>query len=155
FARLREDTAWDAFCDQLAATEWVSFVQPPPTPNCSAEQVVRYLTRYLTGGPISDGRIVAADTKEVTFMAREGTRTGGERQQVPVRLSTIEFIRRWCLHIQPDQLTKTRYFGGWSSGKRTAYLARCRQLLGAAETDTDNEPLPTAADLFLGEAATD
>jgi hypothetical protein len=155
FARLQDDAAWEAFCEQLAATEWVSFIQPPPAPSCSAEQVVRYLTRYLTGGPISDGRIVAADAKEVTFLAREGTRTGGERQQVPVTLSTIEFIGRWCLHIQPDQLTKTRYFGGWSSGKRTAYLARCRQLLGQAETDTDDELLPAASDSFSGEASTD
>ena len=45
-------------------------------------------------------------------------------------------MRRWCLHIQPDQLTKTRYFGGWCSRKRTAYQARCRALLSPAATAT-------------------
>jgi hypothetical protein len=141
FAYLQDDAAWKTFCEKLAATQWVSFIQPPPTASCSAEQVVRYLTRYLTGGPISDGRIVAADAQEVTFLAREGKRTGGEREQIPVTLTTTEFIRRWCEHIQPNQLTKTRYFGGWSSQNRTAYVARCQQLLGQAEPASDHQAL--------------
>ena len=138
FAFLQDSQAWKTFCDGLSELEWVSFIQPPPTKSCSAEQVVRYLTRYLTGGPISDSRIVAADDEHVTFMAREGKQTGGEREQVPVTLETIEFVRRWCEHIQPEQLTKTRYFGGWCSRKRTQYQASCRELLGLsvdAETD--------------------
>ena len=135
FAHLQEDAAWEAFCDQLASVDWVSFIQPPPTETSSAEQVVRYLTRYLTGGPISDRRIVAADRQEVTFLAREGKQTGGERAQVPVTLSRSEFIRRWCLHIQPDQLTKTRYFGGWCNQRRAKYLQQCRELLESPATD--------------------
>ena len=99
--------------------------------NSGAHQVVNYLTRYLTGGPISDRRIVSASGDEVTFMAREGKRIGGERQQVPITLTTKEFVRRWCLHIQPDQLTKTRYFGGWSNNRQRTYVARCRGLLAS------------------------
>ena len=156
FTRLRDDEAWEAFCDQLAGTEWVSFVQPPPTPHSSADQVVRYLTRYLTGGPISDGRILAADAREVTLLAREGQRTGGNRRQVPITLATTEFIRRWCVHIQPDQLTKTRYFGGWSNQKRTAYLSRCKQLLGQTETEAnDDGALSSPNNPFLGEESDD
>jgi hypothetical protein len=30
FAVLKEDAAWEAFCDGLAAVDWVSFIQPPP-----------------------------------------------------------------------------------------------------------------------------
>lgn len=129
FAYLEDPLAWKKFCDDLAELNWVSFIQPPPTKSSSADQIVRYLTRYLTGGPISDSRIIAANRDEVTFMAREGKRIGGQREQVPVTLSTVEFTRRWCLHIQPDQLTKTRYFGGWCSRKRTQYQLRCRELL--------------------------
>ena len=148
FAYLQDEDAWKTFCNGLAAVDWVSFIQPPPTKSCTAEQVVRYLTRYLTGGPISDSRIIAADEEYVTFLAREGKRVGGEREQVPVTLETLEFVRRWCLHIQPDQLTKTRYFGGWCSRKRTAYQARCRDLLGrsaAIQEDQANEPTEPAA----------
>ena len=132
FAHLKAESAWQEFCDELAERDWVSFIQPPPTQSCTGEQVVRYLTRYLTGGPISERRIVAADGEDVTFLAREGKRVGGDREQVPVTLKTLEFVRRWCLHIQPEQLTKTRYFGGWCSRKRTQYQARCAELLGAS-----------------------
>jgi hypothetical protein len=130
FAYLQDDLAWKDFCDKLSKLDWVSYIQPPPSETTSAEQVVRYLTRYLTGGPISDSRIVAADKETITFMAREGKQTGGEARQVPVTIPTSEFIGRWCDHIQPIQLTKTRYFGGWSNQKREGYLTVCRRLLG-------------------------
>jgi hypothetical protein len=149
FASLQDAEAWESFCKKLQSVQWVSFIQPPPSKSCSAEQVVRYLTRYLTGGPISDQRIVAADTKQVTFMAREGKLTGGEREQVPVTLSSMEFIRRWCDHIQPDQLTKTRYFGGWTNQKRTKYLQRCRRLLGLSDEKSSTESI--SVDTLSGE----
>jgi hypothetical protein len=151
FAHLRDEQAWEAFCQELASVDWVSFIQPPPTPTCSAEQVIRYLTRYLTGGPISDHRIVSADAQEVTFMARQGERTGGDREQLPVTLSTLEFIRRWCQHIQSDQLTKTRYFGGWSGQRRTKYLQRCRELLGQTDSELAGKEPSAEGDRYSGD----
>jgi hypothetical protein len=147
FASLQDEGAWSEFCEELSGKDWVSYIQPPPGADCSAAEVVRYLARYLTGGPISDSRILAADSNQVTFLAREGKRVGGERLQVPVTLPTLEFVRRWCEHIQPDQLTKTRYFGGWCGRKRKAYQADCRRLLGLPEKGdeavTVREPSPT------------
>jgi hypothetical protein len=135
FAHLSDDTQWQQFCDRLKSVDWVSYIQPPPTDTSTAEQVVRYLTRYLTGGPISDSRILAADKHEVTFLAREGRVTGGKRVQVPVTVSTPKFIQNWCMHIQPSQLTKTRYSGGWSSRRRTQYVKYCQELRGSTDFD--------------------
>jgi len=135
FAELNNDDAWETFCDSLKQVDWVSYIQPPPTETASADQVVRYLTRYLTGGPISDGRILSADGNGVTILAREGVRVGGQRDQVPVSMSAVEFTRRWCFHVQPDQLTKVRYFGGWSCRQRSAYMDRCRAILGSIRFD--------------------
>jgi len=105
FAYLEADEAWQSLLLKLESTEWVSYIQPPPIQAdgqpCSAEHVLKYLARYLTGGPISEGRIIAADQDEVTFWAREGKTPGGDNQRVPIRLPTIEFTRRWCLHILP------------------------------------------------------
>ncbi|QDT03884.1 Putative transposase [Rubripirellula lacrimiformis] len=140
FEYLRSNENWDAFVKNLESKKWVAYIQPPPSVTSSACQVVRYLTRYLTGGPISDRRIVAADADEVTFMARDGKRVGGEREQVPVTMSSSEFVGRWCLHIQPDQLTKTRYLGGWSNNRRGAYQDRCREQLEAVEGWRLEEP---------------
>jgi hypothetical protein len=123
------------------------------------------LTRYLTGGPISDHRITAADDESVTFLAREGRTTGGEDVQLPHTVSTDEFVRLWCLHIQSSQLTKTRYFGGWSNRRRDAYLERCAVALeyhaGSADNATDfdvtefeneSDPEPQLCERCGGEA---
>jgi hypothetical protein len=141
FAYLQSDENWEAFLRHLESTDWVAYIQPPPKPDSRASQVVNYLTRYLTGGPINDRRIVAADENQVTFLAREGKKIGGERQQVPITLTLAEFARRWRLHIQPVQLTRTRNLGGWSNSCRADYMARCGALLApfelSAEDDSD------------------
>ena len=92
---------------------------------------MKYLARYLTGGPISEGRIIAADQDEVTFWARDGKTPGGDNQRVPITLPTIEFMRRWCLNILPKGYNKTRCFGGWHNRRRDAYLERCAIMLDA------------------------
>ena len=129
FEYLRSDENWKVFIKNLESTNWVAYIQPPPKETSHAGEVVNYLTRYLTGGPISNHRIVAADRNKVTFMAREGKRVGGQREQIEITLEIEEFVRRWSLHIQPEQLTKSRYFGGWSNQRIASYIAECRELL--------------------------
>jgi hypothetical protein len=138
FQHLQSDEAWAAWLFGLESTEWVSHIQPPPKQEegvpCSPQQVLKYLARYLTGGPISDARIIAADEREVTFWAREGKTTGGDGRRVPVTLPLEEFTRRWSLHILPSGYTKTRRFGGFSNVRREHYLERCAiQLEATAE----------------------
>ncbi|MCO8123284.1 transposase [Stieleria sp. TO1_6] len=142
FESLRSSENWEVFVKNLESKSWAAHIQPPPKETSHGNEVVNYLTRYLTGGPISNHRIVAADRTQVTFMAREGKRVGGERQQVPITLKIGDFVRRWCLHIQPEQLTKTRYFGGWSNQLREAYMSHCRETLASSDQLTT----PEAAD---------
>jgi len=153
FAYLRSDENWEAFVRQLEATEWVAYIQPPPTASSQAHEVVNYLTRYLTGGPISNHRITAADEHQVTFLAREGKRTGGDREQIPVTLSVEAFVRRWSLHIQPEQLTKTRYLGGWSNSRRESYMSRCLELLDSTSRVSELPEPPQVDDSTLAESS--
>ena len=57
-----------------------------------------------------------------------------------MKLSTSEFVRRWCLHIQPHQLTKTRCFGGWSNSRREAYLAKMQSAYDMIDGSPVEEP---------------
>ena len=139
-AYLQDDDNWTAFINDLESKTWVAYIQPPPTTESKAHHVVNYLTRYLTGGPISDHRIVSANRVDVTFMAREGKQVGGQRRQVPITISTKEFTQRWSEHIQPDQLTKVRYFGGWSNSKVGQYMQRCHALSPATLGEVAVEP---------------
>ncbi len=146
FAPLQADEAWEEFLSKLRSTEWVSHIEPPPVRSdgqpSSVQHAVKYLARYLTGGPISDARIIAADEHEVTFWAREGQTIGGDRKQVPITLSTLEFTRRWCLHILPKGYAKTRRFGGWSNRRCETYVERCAILLEAIDAPfSSDDPL--------------
>ena len=100
--------------------------------------MLKYLTRYLTGGPISNGRIVGEREGRVYFMARSKKKG---QEQVEVSLSNVEFVQQWCLHILPKEFTKTRHFGAWSGSKRRIYLEQCTELApkgskAPATTDT-------------------
>ncbi len=139
FAHLNQGEEWQAFLESLRSVTWVSYIEPPPSDDVDGRTVLKYLARYLTGGPISDRRIVSADETEITFLAREGTKTGGERKQVPVTLSTEEFVRRWSLHILPKGFTKTRLYGGWSNTRRGVYVERCCHLLEAADAPLSDD----------------
>lgn len=154
FQHLQADEAWAAWLQKLESTEWVSYIQPPPKgadgEACRPEQVLKYLARYLTGGPISDRRIIAADETEVTFWAREGKTTGGDDRRTVVTLAIEEFTRRWALHILPSGYTKTRRFGGWSNIRRDLYLERCAIQLEAAAEPLSAEAMEFGLISFLG-----
>ncbi len=51
--------------------------------------------KYLTGGLISDRRLVPHENGEVTFFVRVGRQTGGDDEIEPISLPGIEFVRRY------------------------------------------------------------
>jgi hypothetical protein len=52
-----------------------------------------------------------------------------------IALEAEEFIRRFLLHILPDNFYKIRYYGILSSRNKKTKLSRCKRLLGIKETD--------------------
>ena len=132
FEHLQSKATFDDWLKPLESIMWVAYIEPPPYENCPPEQMAKYLARYLTGGPISDRRIVSHEDGFVTFSARVGKTTGGSDDVEPIRLRGAEFVRRWCLHILPKGYTKTRRFGGYWNCRRKDYLAECRELLAAS-----------------------
>lgn len=133
WSALREQSAFEAWLKPLEAITWVAYIEPPPTAQSTPAHVLKYLARYLTGGPISDRRLLADEHGHVTFLARTGTTTGGAAgQAAPLTLPGVEFVRRWSYHILPRHYTKTRRFGGYSNRHRKRYLAECEELLASA-----------------------
>jgi hypothetical protein len=148
FSYLQTAAGREKLLQELRDVTWVSYIEPPPTVACRADTVLKYLARYLTGGPISNARIIAADERAVTFLAREGKVTGGEAKQVPITVTTTEFVRLWSLHILPKGYTKTRRYGGWSNTRRDAYLETCRQQLASRASHlSDDSPDDNKSDI--------
>ena len=149
WAHLNDETAFDDWLKPLEAVTWVAYIEPPPTEHSTPEHVVKYLARYLTGGPISDRRLLSHENGEVTFFARVGRKTGGDDETEPIALAGVEFVRRWSLHILPKGYTKTRRFGGFSNRHCKRYVAECRDLLttaGIAAIPDVSAILPHAAE---------
>lgn len=126
-ASLQDAAAWQAFIDTLGQHDWCVFIEPPPKSESTPEHVLKYLARYMTGGPISDRRLVSCENDIVTFMARSKDKTKS-KHQVPVKLSGVEFTRCWSLHILSKGFTRTRCYGGYSSRYRKRFIARCKEL---------------------------
>jgi hypothetical protein len=93
--------------------------------------VVTYLARYLRGGPIKNGRLVAYDGARVTFTYRarheeaEGARPGLQQMTLPV----ADFLQRWLLHVPMPQTRVVRSYGLYHPS-HAATLAVCRAARG-------------------------
>jgi hypothetical protein len=76
--------------------------------------VVDYLARYAFRIAITNARIVALDDTHVTFRYKQ--RDTGEWKTC--RLTGVEFLRRFLLHVLPKGFHKLRYYGLWHPAKR-------------------------------------
>jgi hypothetical protein len=155
--RLRLHHEWGQLQDPRVRRDWLKalrkfdwnvFIAGPPKGQSDPEQVMKYLARYLTGGPISDRRIVRQDRDQVTLLARSKDKSQGH-PQVERTISGSELVRRWSQHILPKGFTRSRRYGGYHGSRRGSYLATCRKLLGvsapAAESDAQREEASDAA----------
>ncbi len=154
WAHLHDTSAFEAWLAPLEQITWVTYIEPPPTEQSTPEHVLKYLARYLTGGPISDRRLISHENGEVTFRARMGKTSGGDAQTEAITVSGTEFVRRWSLHILPKNYTKTRRFGGYCNRHQKRYIAECQALLDAAGASTtlpDSAASATPAMLPIGD----
>ncbi len=75
--------------------------------------VVDYLARYAFRIAITNARIVTMDHTHVTFQYKQRD-TG---QWEICRLTGIEFLRRFLMHVLPKGFHKLRYYGLWHPSK--------------------------------------
>jgi hypothetical protein len=54
WSHLADTEAFEAWLAPLENIDWVTYIEAPKNNDSSPEHVVKYLARYLTGGPISD-----------------------------------------------------------------------------------------------------
>lgn len=108
--------------------------------------VMKYLARYVRGGPIKDHRFVACDGQSVTF--RYGNHreldNHGQPQQGELTLTVAEFLRRWSTHVPLPGVHMVRAWGLYASTQRPK-LERCRAQLPEQETLVD-KPQGTATE---------
>jgi len=201
---LVDPTRFAAHLKSIAPRGLHVFVQPPPDSSPNPDRVLRYLARYINGGPISNSRIVSHESNStddgsgfVTFKARSyrtstlsrstssatatsqkadadagsishaGNSPVGDAASVGVpsssltarhastpamdeiKISGIEFVGLWCIHLLPKSFSRIRHYGGLSNGQRKKYLAECRQVLDLTPTVGDAATATDAASVLV------
>lgn len=103
--------------------EWNVYAEEPFG---SAEQVVKYLGRYINRIAISNSRLISCENGQVTFTWKDYSDNNLQKQMT---VSIVEFIHRYFLHILPDHFVRIRYFGILSNRYKNKKLERCFYLL--------------------------
>jgi hypothetical protein len=114
---------WQQFLASLQNTEWVVYVKPPFG---GPAHVLKYLARYTHRVAIANHRLLALDEGRLTFRWKDYAH--GNRQRT-MTLDTVEFLRRFLLHVLPTGFQRIRHYGLLANRGRQATLVLCRSLL--------------------------
>jgi hypothetical protein len=140
---LKEASAFKGFLNVLYHQEWVVYCKPPLK---NPQKVMDYLGRYTHRVALSNDRLVKIEGSQVTFRWRDSA-DGNKIKRIT--LEAFEFIRRFLLHVLPDQFVKIRYYGILSHRSRKGKLLQCKRLLGVVmDHEPKEDPKETWEDLL-------
>jgi hypothetical protein len=123
---LAQPAFFSALTRQAASTPWVVYAKRP---FAGPKDVLAYLSRYTHRVAISNRRLISADAQSVSFDYKDYAQ-GAEHKIM--KLDSVEFVRRFCLHILPERFVKIRHYGLLGNRQREKRLEQVRQLLGAS-----------------------
>lgn len=105
--------------------QWVVYAKRPFS---GVNSVVEYLGRYTHKIAISNHRIVEVDkaNNTVTFSYKDYKANGIKKQ---LTLNTMEFVRRFSMHILPKAFVRIRHYGILSSTSKVAAIQAIRKQL--------------------------
>jgi len=107
---------------QLGKKKWNVRIQPPYT---HGRGVIKYLARYVKGGPINNRRITAADENQITFRYKDH-RDGQQKNQ---SFTPSQFMERLLEHVAEPRQHTIRHYGLYALHAR-AKRNQCREQLG-------------------------
>ena len=118
--------------DACFKKQWVVFAKKPFS---GVNSVVEYLGRYTHKVAISNHRITAIDNvnNTVTFNYKDYKANGSKKQ---LTLNSMEFVRRFSLHILPKAFVRIRHYGILSSTAKTKAIDLIRKQLPVKKTKT-------------------
>lgn len=87
--------------------------------------VVQYLGRYTHRIAISNNRIVSVNKDTVTIRVKDYR---DKNQKKTVTMKTVEFIRRFLMHILPKGFVKIRHYGLLANRNKKTKLKLCKKL---------------------------
>ncbi len=122
-AQFKSQHDFNAFIQSLFKMKWIVYAKRP---FAGPEQVLDYLGRYTHRIAISNNRIKSIQNGRVHFEYRD--RADNNTVKI-LPVSAHEFIRRFLLHVLPENFVKIRYFGFLSHRNKKQSVKRIRELI--------------------------
>ena len=111
---------------RLRRKSWVVYSKAP---FAGPEKLLNYLGRYTHRVAISNYRLLACESGQVTFSFRD--RTDGDRKKT-TSLPADTFISRFLLHVLPPRFMRIRHYGFLANCAKKECLAQCREQLNVS-----------------------
>lgn len=115
--------SFNKFLEPLYNKTWITYIEPPKG---NSENVIEYVGRYSFRVAISNERIKNIENGMITFEYKD------YKDNSKYKLMTIsaeEFIRRFLLHVLPDNFTKIKHYGLLSNRNKKANIRLCKLLI--------------------------
>lgn len=123
-SHLKDLDKLNKFLEPLYNKSWVTYIEPPKG---SPENVIEYIGRYSFRIAISNDRIKDVSNGYITFEYKDYKDNSKVKDMT---ISANEFIRRFLLHILPNNFTKIKHYGLLSNRSKKSTIKLCRILIG-------------------------
>lgn len=129
--KISYDSDFERLIVDTLAKDWVVHCKPPFS---GPVEVIKYLARYTRKVAISNSRLVSIENCTVSFTFNDYSDCCKKKT---ARLSALEFIRRFLLHIPLPKFVRIRHFGFLGNSNKKVNLELCRNLLDQNKEDQE------------------
>ncbi len=126
---LQNIKSFNKFLEPLYNKIWITFIEPPKG---KAENVIEYVGRYSFRVAISNERIKSIENNLVTFEYKDYKDNSKIKEMT---ITALEFIRRFLLHVLPDNFTKIKHYGLLSNRNKKNNIKLCKLLISKLLTN--------------------
>ncbi len=126
---LKDIKSFNKFLEPLYKKTWITYIEPPKG---ASENVIEYVGRYSFRVAISNERIKNVQDGLVTFEYKDYK---DESKIKEMTITAEEFIRRFLLHVLPDNFTKIKHYGLLSNRNKKNNIRFCRLLISRILTN--------------------
>lgn len=126
---LKEINSFNKFLEPLYSKIWITYVEPPKG---KTENVIEYVGRYSFRVAISNERIKNVENGLITFEYKDYK---DNKKIKEMTITAEEFIRRFLLHVLPDNFTKIKHYGILTNRNKKNNIKLCRLLISHIITD--------------------
>jgi len=126
---LNDISSFNKFLEPLYNKTWITYIEPPKG---KAENVIEYVGRYSFRVAISNERIKNIENGLVTFEYKDYKDNSKIKEMT---ITAEEFIRRFLLHVLPNNFTKIKHYGILSNRNKKNNIRLCILLISHVITN--------------------